>query len=137
MSLSYVFCHFQNCVILNGLSVSTYIFPTSKQNCCYLILWPTCWSFTVDIATTNSLIPFSQPRPLLLHPCLAPALLYRHLCLLITAFLPCPMVSIQTALSFLLFSRLSLSSLSLPCLTIFSGLPQTSSRVQRSRGETR
>lgn len=136
MSLNYTFCHSQNCVILNGLSVNTYVSPPSKQNRCCLALWHTCWSLTVGIAATDLPIPFSQPRSLFLHPCLAPALLYHHLCLLISAFLPRPMVSVQTALSCPLFSRLSLPSLSLAWVTICSGLPQTSSRVQRSRGET-
>lgn len=70
----------------------------------------------VGAVATDSLIPFSQPGSLSLHPCLAPALRYHCLQLLVSALLPCPTVSVQTALPFLLFSSLTSPSPACPFL---------------------
>lgn len=104
---------------------SCQLIPVSKEN--YLILWHTCLSLIVGTVTTDPLITFFHPASLLLHSCLAPAVLYHRLWLLIPTFslAPCSLTR-----------HLSLYSLFLPWVIISSKFPQSSNKVQNSKWET-
>lgn len=137
MSLNYTFCHSQNCH--SECAVSDHLhFPhqQTKLSLCYLVahvlvigcgcrghrlsdpFLPARVSFAPSLSCTSSAVSLSSAS------CLSPPPLSHGLC------------PDSTPISSLLFSHLSLSSLSLPLGTISSGLPQISSRVQRSRGGT-
>ena len=145
MSLNYTFCHSQNCVILWWAASDHLHFPHQQTK--LLLSYLVAHMLVTDSGysghrPSDPFLPAQTlwfPSPSLGLFCSIPVL-HQLCCITIFGFSSQPSSIVAWSLSrqcSCVFSRLSLSSLSLPWVTIPSALPQTSSGVQRSRGETR